>query len=390
MKPWIKVVGATGVLVLAISAIAGPTANAAYSTPVPLGAARTYAVLSGAALTGNATTAIDGNVGWGTAITYTGTVSGTTTGPMSAWQTAHDNLVTAYNDALTRTSTVVPAELGGTTLTRGVYHSEAAAAFAITTPLTLNGQGDSTAVFILKTGATAGLDTTATNGNVVLTNGALACNVFWQVGGAVTLGASTAFKGNILASAAITLGANTTLVGRAFSVNAAVTLDANMITGCDTTIPVITAPTPVSFVTGPGALTCGATVSDAALGATVTDNAAGPLTLSHTPSGNIFSVGSTTLTWNATDAAGNAALPVTQVVNVTDNTVPTISSVPAAASYQFAGQVLAGNPNDAVAADNCAFTVAVVDTDNAGAGTPASPLIITRTFTATDTAGNSS
>ena len=53
----------------------------AYTTQVPLGAARPFAVLAGAAVTGNATTVINGDVGHGTAITLTGTVNGTTYGP---------------------------------------------------------------------------------------------------------------------------------------------------------------------------------------------------------------------------------------------------------------------------------------------------------------------
>lgn len=42
------------VLIVAISVIAGPSANAAYTTQVPLGAARPFAVLAGAAVTGSA------------------------------------------------------------------------------------------------------------------------------------------------------------------------------------------------------------------------------------------------------------------------------------------------------------------------------------------------
>jgi hypothetical protein len=43
-------------LIVAISMIAGPSADAAFTTQVPLGAARPFAVLAGAAVTGNATT----------------------------------------------------------------------------------------------------------------------------------------------------------------------------------------------------------------------------------------------------------------------------------------------------------------------------------------------
>jgi hypothetical protein len=59
-------------------------------------------------------------------------------------------------------------------------------------------------------------------GNVVLANGANACNVDWQVGTSATLGGS-AFAGNVFADTSITLGADT-LSGRALAINGAVTL----------------------------------------------------------------------------------------------------------------------------------------------------------------------
>jgi type VI secretion system secreted protein VgrG len=54
--------------------------------------------------------------------------------------------------------------------------------------------------------------------------------VYWQVGTSATLGTSTVLAGNILADQSITL--NTTakiLCGRAFALNAAVTMDTNTI-----------------------------------------------------------------------------------------------------------------------------------------------------------------
>jgi hypothetical protein len=379
------------VLIVAISVFAGPGAKAAHTTQVQLGAARPFAVLAGAALTGNAPTVINGDVGYGTAITFTGTLNGTTYGP-TFWDPARDALTAAYNDASTRLSTPIAAELGGTTQFAGVYHSLADAAFAITTTLTLDAQNDPNAVFIFKTGPTAGLNTTATVGNVILLNGAQACNVFWQVGGAVTLGASTTLKGNILANAAITAGAGTTIDGRAFSMTAAVTLDANTVGGCDTTAPTITAPADVVTTTGVGATLCSAIFAEGLLTATASDNS-GSVTVARLPVGNTFAVGATTVTYTASDVAGNAAT-ATQLVTITDDTVPTITA-PADASYQFVGDVPATDPASASPADNCDVavgvpTVTVVDTDDGGAGTLGSPLTITRTFTATDVAGNAS
>ncbi len=153
--------------------------------------------------------------------------------------------------------------------------------------------------------------------------------------------------------------------------------------------PTITAPADVSIGTGAGATTCTTIVSEAALGtATATGDAPGVVvTRTGVPAGNVFPLGTTTVTYAATDAVGNTAT-ATQRVTVTDTTAPSIA-VPADAEYQLVSDVPAGHPTDATASDNCgAVTVTMVETNNGGAGSPASPLIITRTFTATDTAGN--
>ncbi|HMI45991.1 MAG TPA: ice-binding family protein, partial [Gemmatimonadaceae bacterium] len=395
MNLWTKATGAIAlVLVLAISAIAGTLAEAASPAPVALGDAARFAVLASAALT-NSTGAsvINGNAGYGTAISGfsgppLGTVTGTTYGPTSAWQLAHDNMVTAYNEVSTRPgATTAPAnDLGGKTLTAGFYDSLASAAFAMTSDLTLDGENDPNAVFILRTAAA--LDTTATV-HVNLTRGARACNVYWVVGAAATLGANTTFKGTILAFQAITLGAGATIDGRALSVTAAVTMDSNTIMGCDTTVPTIAAPPGVAASTGPADTSCSAFVSDATLGTATSSDNSGSVIVTRSPTSNTFPVGATTLTYTATDPAGNTA-SATQLVTVSDNTVPTITSVPANASYQLLSDVPAANANDATATDNCGVpTTSVIDTDNGGLGTVASPLIITRTFTANDAAANS-
>ena len=108
----------------------------------------------------------------------------------------------------------------------------------LTGTLTLDARGDSNARFDFQIGSTL---TTASSSSIVLTNGAQADNVFWQVGSSATLGADTSFDGSILADQSITLNAGASMSGRALALNAAVTLDDN-----DITVPTAV-PEPASF-----------------------------------------------------------------------------------------------------------------------------------------------
>jgi len=240
-------IGAVGIaLILAIGAMAGPAANAVGPT-VGLGTATSFAVLAGSAITNTGPTVINGNIGSYPTTTITGfppgTVNGTNHAGDSVTQGAKTDLITAYNDAAGRTPvTTLPTELGGTTVTSGVY-SSAAGTFGITGNVTLNGQGDPTAVFVFQMASTL---TTATGSSVALINGAQSCNVFWQVGSSATLGGSTSFKGNILALTSITLVTNAAIDGRALARNGAVTLDTNTITTSTCAAAATATPTPAT------------------------------------------------------------------------------------------------------------------------------------------------
>lgn len=99
-------------------------------------------------------------------------------------------------------------------------------------------------------------------------------------------------------------------------------------------------------------------------------------------SGSFFNVGSTPV--QCTSTAGPTC---NFTVTVNDTQAPTISA-PANASYQCLSEVPLANPNQATASDNCgAPTVTVADSNDGGAGSIASPLVITRTYTAKDGAG---
>jgi hypothetical protein len=202
---------------------------------VSLGSDSSFAVLAGSGITVagavNSTT-ITGDIGTfpTTSITGLGNVvlNGVNQAGDAVTQNAKNDLVTAYNDAAGRpaTTTYAPvSDLGGLTLTSGVYKDPTS--FGLTGTLTLNGQGNPDAVFIIQAGSTL---ITASHSSVILINGAQACHVFWVVGSSATLGTDTVFMGNILSLASITAGAGATVDGRLLAETGAVTLDNNVIT----------------------------------------------------------------------------------------------------------------------------------------------------------------
>lgn len=170
--------------------------------------------------------------------------------------------------------------------------------------------------------------------------------------------------------------------------------DTQVVTVVDNTPPVVTPPGPVTLFTGPGATACSVTVSDldGTFGTgSATDNCpgVGAVIRSGVPSGNVFPVGQTTLTYSATDAHGNTG-QATQVVTVIDNTQPVIScpanitiepTCPTGAIATYATPT---------ATDNCGVQSV---TRNAGSLASGSVFPIgtsTVTHTATDIYGNTS
>jgi serine protease AprX len=196
----------------------------------PLGTAAAFAVLAGSTVTTTGPSRLNGNLGLhpGTAVTGSGarTVSATTYADTATALKAKSDLATAYRDAAGRTPAVTaPGDIGGLTLTPGVYRS--GSSIGLTGTLTLDAQGDPNAVFVFQAGSTL---ITASGSRVKLVNGAQACNVFWQVGSSATLGSATVLAGNILALTSITMNDGVTLNGRALARNGAVTLINDTIT----------------------------------------------------------------------------------------------------------------------------------------------------------------
>jgi hypothetical protein len=122
-------------------------------------------------------------------------------------------------------------DLGGQTLTPGVYCFSSSA--GLTGALVLDAQGDANARWVLQIGTTL---TTAAVSSVTVIGGGSGCNVFWQVGTSATLGASTALEGTLVAAQSITIGAGATLSpGRALARAGFLALDGNTLSA--TTCP---------------------------------------------------------------------------------------------------------------------------------------------------------
>jgi hypothetical protein len=264
--------GAPLLSVLVIGSAFTGTAGAAQT--VQLGTATPFAVLAATAVTDIPTSSITGDVGLSPAAgtNYTGLTQAEVTGTIYSTNgtgpagnvpdpalltTAKNDLTTAFLTAAaqrpTTTFTSDDNQLGGQTLTAGVYAFGHAATANITaaSPLVLNGEGDANAVFVFQ--ASSDL-VTAPNSVVQLINGARACNVFWEVDSSATLESSSTFVGTVMALASDTLDSEATVQGRVMAITGAVTLDANTITaptGCAaTTITPTTTPTTPTTTAG--------------------------------------------------------------------------------------------------------------------------------------------
>jgi hypothetical protein len=198
---------------------------------VVLGSASGFVVLAGSTVTSTGPTSVKGDLGVSPGTAVTGFPPGTLVGALHAGDpTAAQgiaDLTIAYNDAAGRTlcPVSVAGNLGGMTLAPGLYKSTSSLAVS-SGDLTLDAQGDGSAIFIFQMASTL----TATSGRrVILVNGAKAANVYWQVGTSATLGTTSAFQGTIMADQAITLGTGAKLTGRALARIAAVNLDSNTI-----------------------------------------------------------------------------------------------------------------------------------------------------------------
>jgi hypothetical protein len=233
------------VFILLVSASSPAVATTVLADDINLGTAKSYGVLAGSTVTSTGSTVINGNLGLYSGTSVTGFSPGLLNGVQnignSAAIQAKTDLTTAYDQAAGLAPTTVYAaafDLGGLTLTRGVYKGNSS--LGLTGNLVLDAQGISSAAWVFQIGSTL---TTASASSITLLNGAQASNIFWQVGSSATLGTYSTFSGRILALASITLATGATLDGAALAQTGAVTMDSNVIN-----VPAVPEPSALSLL----------------------------------------------------------------------------------------------------------------------------------------------
>ncbi len=274
---------------------------------------------------GNTTGIITGFGGPPTEATVTGSIRGLGSPESGSAATDVTNLYTSLFAA--PCGTIISPALGGQTLVSssavgspsGVFcqGNGAATNLAANQTLTLSGDG----IFIIQISNTL---ITGASSSIVLTNGATADKVFFQVVDAVTLGAGSTFRGTIVAAGAITGGASASVTGRFLSTAGAISLDNNVITKVGSP-PVASPPIITNLAASPSPVCAGSPITFTA----TVGNAAPPYAFtitngSNTVSGNAGSASFTrvltasgsgpqvyTLTVSNVGAVGSATAPVT-------------------------------------------------------------------------------
>lgn len=203
-----------------------------------LGTADSFAVLGASTVTNTGSTVLSGNLGVYPGSSITGfppgtVINGTTHISDGVAMKAQNDALTGYNflSGLAPTQNLTGMDLGGKTLTPGVYFFASSA--QLTGPLTLDFLGMNDADIVFQIGSTL---TTASGSTVNVVNLGANDNVFYQVGSSATLGTGTMFEGDILANTSITLTTGVTIsCGSAIALHGAVTLDTNVVNNCSTT-----------------------------------------------------------------------------------------------------------------------------------------------------------
>jgi hypothetical protein len=196
-----------------------------------LGAAAGFAILAGSTVTNTGPTVVNGDLGLSPGSSVTGFPPGIVVGvkhitdPFAAL--AKGDLTKAYNNLAGRTNSpiLIAGNLGGRTLAPGLYKSTSSLEIS-SGDLTLDARGNANAVFIFQMASTF---VTTSGRKVILSGGARAANIFWQVGSSATIGTTSSVSGSILADQSISLNTGATLNGRALARIGAVTMAANSV-----------------------------------------------------------------------------------------------------------------------------------------------------------------
>lgn len=240
-------------LLLSVALSASTFASVGLASPLAqtaptLGAAASFAVLGSTTVTNTGPTTVTGNLGVspGSAVTGfpPGLVAGGTIHAADALAaSARADTTTAYTNLAGQTCPVgndlSGQDLGGLTLTAGVYCFSSSA--QLTGTLTLNAQSNPNAVFIFNVVSAL---TTASGSSVLMTNRGSPCNVFWRIGSSAVLGTTTRFLGNILALTDIDLLTGASVSGRALARNGAVRMDTNVVSAAACNVTPTATPEP--------------------------------------------------------------------------------------------------------------------------------------------------
>jgi hypothetical protein len=206
--------------------------------PPFLGVAEDFVLFTSiGALTNSGATQITGNIGTNDgAFSGFGSINGNVHIEDSVSALCAIDVNNAFNDLLGQTPSVTLGIVIGTgqTLLPNIYLIPSAG--SIDGTLNLDGGGNPDAYFLIKI---AGALTTTGTPIINLINGTKACNVFWYVQDAATIGANSCFKGTIIAGGAIVFNTGCSLEGRALTVVGAHTVGAlKAYTACSSTLPV--------------------------------------------------------------------------------------------------------------------------------------------------------
>jgi hypothetical protein len=228
-------------------AVAGSSSDAETDLPVQLGAAANYVILAKSGISTVPTAAITGNLGispaaasyitgfsliadatnvFATSVQVTGKVFAAdyAVPTPSNMTTAVSDMELAFTDAASRAPTVTElgaGDIGGMTLPSGVYKWST----GLQMPKDVTFNGSATALWILQIAKDLSLSSAT---QIVLSGGALAKNIVWQVEGKVVLGTMAHLEGVVLTRTAVTLGTGASIHGRLLA-QTAVVIDSSTI-----------------------------------------------------------------------------------------------------------------------------------------------------------------